>query len=138
MSGPIAADAGAWLVYLPETGLDAEPTQEAALQAAADAIEAAGDGEWPDWVENIVVARVTHRAMPKNQRPDPSGDCDFLVDWSMEPISDHLSDRPWTYCVDRQPEEPGRYEVALLIFARRVPPRLRLDHRDWSRGSVLV
>lgn len=76
-------------------------TEKDALDAAAEAISGCCDGTWSDEVDNIFVARVTHRATRTNVVLDadlgeerenngkyyPEG-CDTYCDYEMLPVDE--------------------------------------------------
>lgn len=79
------------------------PDLETAQAWAEDAIASLRDmcdPEWPDSVESVAVydapdgdecpdeGRLVMHAAQCNEQPDPSGQCDFLCDYRMEPSAD--------------------------------------------------
>lgn len=54
-----------WIVYS-DNGVDFFNTEDEAVQFARSVIEAMRDEEWPDEVENVLVAKVTHASEKTN------------------------------------------------------------------------
>jgi len=86
-----------WIVYF-DGGFEEFATEAEALKAAEDIIDdCRGEDHWPEELDNLIVAHVTHRAVQCNVvRADqldedgcyegryyPSG-CDFYCDYKME------------------------------------------------------
>lgn len=75
-----------WFSYDPDNGFEYHDTPEAARADALRIIDSCLNEGWEEDVEQVLWGQVCERATQVNERPDPSGEFDYLCDYELKPV----------------------------------------------------